>query len=75
MAVTPIVLGACYGMAPCDSKQMADADKDGFSVALPNDLCQPMDEDCDDRNAAIHPRATEIPDGLDNDCRADTPAQ
>jgi len=35
-----------------------DGDGDGYSVA----------DDCDDANAAINPGATEICDGLDNDC-------
>ena len=35
-----------------------DSDGDGFSV----------DEDCDDSSAAINPSASEICDGVDNDC-------
>ncbi len=35
-----------------------DADEDGFSA----------DEDCDDTNAAVNPAASEICDGIDNDC-------
>ncbi len=37
---------------------VADADGDGWSAK----------QDCDDDNAAIHPNAPEICDGLDNDC-------
>ena len=36
-----------------------DADNDGYS------LC---DGDCDDNNSAVHPNATEICDGIDNNC-------
>ena len=39
-----------------------DADGDGFAAA----------EDCDDSNAAVHPGAPEICDGLDNDCNGET---
>ena len=53
----------------------ADADSDGYGdPAMSIDLCSPMagfvldDNDCDDTNANINPVATEICDGLDNDC-------
>ena len=36
-----------------------DVDGDGFSVA---------DGDCDDSNAMVNPDATEVADGIDNDC-------
>src|SRR4029079_12430103 len=36
-----------------------DADNDGFDVT----------EDCNDADAAINPSATEICDGVDNDCK------
>ena len=37
---------------------LEDADGDGFSSAL----------DCDDTQGAVYPGASEICDGLDNDC-------
>ncbi|MBX2796028.1 MAG: right-handed parallel beta-helix repeat-containing protein [Myxococcales bacterium] len=57
----------------------ADADGDGFGDPLaPSVQCDPSPglvdnaEDCDDTSADIHPTATEICDGLDNDCDATT---
>lgn len=52
-----------------------DADKDGFGNAsqslqgcsAPAGYVQ-NDEDCDDTNALVSPNATEVCDGLDNDC-------
>ena len=48
------------GLNPQDSGEvpLLDEDGDGFTA----------DEDCDDSNAAINPDATEICDGVDNDC-------
>ena len=52
-----------------------DSDGDGFGdPEQPNALCEagdgmvPNDHDCDDNNALIFPSATEICDGIDNDC-------
>jgi len=38
--------------------EIVDSDQDGYG----------RDEDCDDEDAAIHPGADEVCDGLDNDC-------
>ena len=55
----------------------ADADGDGYgNAAISKDTCLNIpiagyvanNTDCDDTNAAIHPGATEICDGIDNDC-------
>ncbi|RIJ46826.1 HYR domain-containing protein [Maribellus luteus] len=53
----------------------ADVDKDGFGNAAVDSIscAQPVGFvdnafDCDDNNANIHPNATEVCDGIDNDC-------
>jgi hypothetical protein len=54
-----------------------DADLDGFAGSTTVDACtQPAntfltDDDCDDSSAAVNPGATEVCDGLDNDCDTD----
>jgi hypothetical protein len=56
-----ILFAACKDDAPADDSGVpaeVDADGDGF----------PSAEDCDDDNAAVNPSATELCDGLDNDC-------
>ncbi len=50
-----------------------DVDADGYTTcgsdpANPGTPPDPTDADCNDREAAINPGATEICDGLDNDC-------
>ncbi len=47
---------------PDTTPQVTDADEDGF----------PEDEDCNDRDAAVNPDATEVCDGVDNDCDGET---
>ena len=50
-----------------DDTDTDDTDTDTNSVDLDNDGFN-SDEDCDDNNAAINPAASEVCDGLDNDC-------
>ena len=47
------------GLLLIGSAGCGDADGDGHTVA---------DGDCDDANPAIHPGATEVENGLDDDC-------
>ncbi|MBK7094713.1 MAG: hypothetical protein IPH57_06610 [Saprospiraceae bacterium] len=59
-----------------------DADKDGYgsnvTVTPPDGTCDIADSessnnnDCNDTNAAINPAATEVCDGVDNDCDGST---
>jgi hypothetical protein len=46
-----------------------DDDKDGYAVE--GGICGAVD--CDDNNSTINPGASELCDGLDNDCNAATP--
>ena len=51
--------------AVCGAPQGADADRDGHRSAA----CQAQPgDDCDDANKNVHPGATEVCDGVDNDC-------
>jgi hypothetical protein len=50
--------GVCQGV-PWNT---VDHDGDGYSVA---------DGDCDDTNPAVHPGATEIENGIDDNCDGD----
>ncbi len=49
-----------------DASTCVDLDRDGFGQGCA------AGPDCDDSNPAIHPEASEICDGLDNDCDLET---
>src|SRR5262245_5186047 len=55
-----------------------DADNDGYAVCSTGVACLPaggdLCGDCDDASSARHPGATELCDGIDNDCAGGVPA-
>ena len=60
----------------------ADGDSDGFGAGNSSCLCAPSGDltalkngDCDDAAKAIHPLATEVCDGVDNNCTGGTDEQ
>ncbi len=59
---TQVLLAGCGEVkddtAPDDTGEFVDADLDGYGQQV----------DCDDRDPAVHPGATENCDGVDNDC-------
>ena len=64
-AATEVYNGAddnCDGVV--DNVQLVDADADGYYANPPN----PAQADCQDNNPAVNPGATEIVDGIDNNC-------
>ncbi len=74
-------LGICY--TPAASNVIVtcylDADGDGYGDQTPRAFCDACgdgfllnNEDCDDANDAIKPGATEICDGIDNNCNGVT---
>ncbi len=72
-AITPIVLGACYGGAPmpCGPNDMEDLDHDGAFVSKqkgPSECSVFGPRECDDHNPTVFEGAPELADGLDNNC-------
>ena len=57
IALAALVLGLALA-SPAMAGKPVDADGDGFKT----------NQDCDDTNAAIHPGAPELCDGVDNNC-------
>ncbi len=56
--------GSCSTDSVCVACLAGDVDGDGYSTA--GGTCGPVD--CDDTDARVHPGATEICDGKDNNC-------
>jgi len=71
-AISPSAVEICEeaGTTPVDNNcdgqidEGFDQDSDGFTTCASGDTLA----DCDDTNAAIHPDAEELSDGLDNNC-------
>ena len=86
-SIYPGATEACDGVDnDCDdevdedvgSTYYSDSDNDGFGDATVTDeLCEalegwvPNPDDCDDTDSSVYPGATEICDGMDNDCDSD----
>ncbi len=62
----------------CDQIVYLDKDKDGFAVEGAKTACGPLEGyaekvgDCDDENDQVNPEASEVCDGLDNNCDGKT---
>ncbi|MBX3247453.1 MAG: hypothetical protein KF901_09750 [Myxococcales bacterium] len=63
----PCTVGSCEPDRGCVHEPV-DADGDGYPAASVGGRACAGGTDCDDTNPAIHPGATEICDGVDNDC-------
>src|ERR1051325_7604248 len=75
LALWTLVCSTAHGATGPVRTWYRDADADGFGDAGSTALgrVQPAgyvhdDSDCDDSNDAVHPRAREICNGLDDDC-------
>ena len=65
--LTPIVLSACYGAAPCDARDQVDLDHDGVPTCRTVGHLWP--EDCNDADGHMNPHMPETcADAKDNNC-------
>jgi hypothetical protein len=70
-AVNPGATEVCDGIdnnCDEDTDEGFDEDEDGTTTCGPDGVPGTDDDDCDDDDDAVRPTATEICDGLDNDC-------
>ncbi len=61
----------CHEGDCCDAGECIDGDNDGYGSPASND-CTHDALDCDDNDGAIHPGATEVCNGADDDCDGNT---
>jgi GH25 family lysozyme M1 (1,4-beta-N-acetylmuramidase) len=67
-ALTGAEIRALYASSSKGTCQCVDADGDGYGAVSGATCPLGSAQDCDDHNAAIHPGAVEVCNGLDDDC-------
>ena len=69
-----LVDGGMGGTTPCTTMSYRDRDGDGFGSGTPRAVCGPgwvpVPGDCNDRDALTFPGATEVCNGIDDDCNS-----
>ena len=67
---TQLIFIACRTTKPTTTEEILDTAEDRVVSDLDGDGYL-SDEDCDDNNATVHPNASEICDGIDNNCNGE----